>query len=155
MLCLVDFVKYVLLIVLGHCLNTLWVSKLGRNMYLYPQDTRRKFVCIKAKRGISKQYMYVSGGKKSSFFRKIWRALLFCYLRFKNCPLALLPTNWAWTRRPESLGRLLDITYMFKVRSWSRGYGLAGQKLFSKINNCFDSFTFNTLDINICFCKKF
>ena len=38
--------------------------------------------------------MSVSGGKKYSFFRKIWRALLSCYLRFEIHPFALLLTNF-------------------------------------------------------------
>ena len=33
----------------------------------------------------------VSGGKKHSFFRKIWRALYSCYLRFEIRPFAILP----------------------------------------------------------------
>ena len=35
------------------------------------------------------------GGKKCSFFRKIWRALFPCCLHLEIRPFALLPTNWS------------------------------------------------------------
>ena len=38
-------------------------------------------------------YVYVSGGKKYSFFWKIWLALFSCYLHFEIHPFALLPSN--------------------------------------------------------------
>ena len=37
--------------------------------------------------------MYVSGGKKCSFFRKIWHALFFYNTRFEIRPFALLTTK--------------------------------------------------------------
>ena len=38
-------------------------------------------------------YVCVSGGKKTFVFRKIWRALYSCYLRFEIRPFAIVPTN--------------------------------------------------------------
>ena len=53
-----------------------------KNEHLFPPDTHT-YVCI-------------SGGKKCSFFRKIWRALISWNTRFEIRPFALLPTNFKY-----------------------------------------------------------
>ena len=40
-------------------------------------------------------YVCVPGGKKCSFFRKIWRALFSWNICFQGRPFALLPTNYS------------------------------------------------------------
>ena len=45
---------------------------------------------------ISYSLMRTRGYKKCSFFRKIWRALFPCYLRFKIHLFTFLPTNYSF-----------------------------------------------------------
>ena len=48
-------------------------------------------------------YLCVSGGKKCSFFRKIWRALFSCYLYFEICPSEKpLPLRKKTAKKAES-----------------------------------------------------
>ena len=55
----------------------------------------------------------VSGGKKCSLFRKIWRGLFSCYLRFEIRLFDLLMTNYSAHLQQEVKAALLKRGYIY------------------------------------------
>ena len=69
--------------------KVIWKNANAQRFYLcHQQEISQLTTCSKSTR---ETYVCISGSKKCSFFRKIWRALFSCYLSFEIRPFALLP----------------------------------------------------------------
>ena len=72
--------KYAIFSLLVHCIE--WVFQENKASPIFRKN--RIFLTL--------WYAHVLGGKKCSFFRKIWRALISWSTRFEIHPFSLLPT---------------------------------------------------------------